>query len=341
MLLAFAGVVIGLDACQSPLEGDLHQVRFQARSGGNRTKTEYGGIETEGSDKYKVINWISGDKIRIYAPVTNPETVTSSGTSALTGYVNADYQLIDIATTGHTSTAKLSPADAHGLMWADGSGTTNFYAVYPKDYEVSTSGGAIAATVAIPAAQDGGADVSGLPLVAAASNVASGGAVELDFKPAFTTFQFTLKSSAGSGSLTLNRVTLSTAESNTIYVAGKCFCPIAGGSATYDASDKSKAVSVSFNPKPVISELDAFATTFTLFALPVNLTDMTLTVNWTKDHVTMEKSLKLNKDGSPLSFGAGHFIQITGVAVPDQGIRFFLNDVTVDPLVGESHTIVF
>ena len=333
-LIALAGIVFCMNACQAALDRDLSNVRFRARSGGDQTKTGYGDI----IGGYKVIAWETGDKIRIYSPDSAP--VTSSDTPALSDYIQSDYHLTGITAEGRYSKAGLNPVGEHGLMWEDGGGKADFYAVYPYDNAVSVPGSAIAAEVIIPALQDGGNDISGLPLVAAAKNVANGGDVNLEFIPVFTTFEFTIKSDTGSGELTLNSITLSTKDdpSNTAYVAGTGYYPIGGGAFEY-GSTKSRSATISFNPKPVITE--SSATTFTLFALPVDLTDMTLTVNWTKDHVTIEKSLKLNQNGSPLSFGAGRFIQITGVAVPDRGIRFFLSDVAVDDFDNKSHTVSF
>ena len=333
LLLAIAGIAFSLNACQSDIDYELHRVRFQARSAGGRTKTVYGDI-VEG---FKVIAWEAGDKIRIYCPDSAP--VTGSDTPALSGYIQSDYNLTGITAEGRISKAGLSPVGGQGLMWNDGSGKADFYAVYPYTNAVAVSGGKIAAKVEIPAVQDGGDDVSTLSLVAAAKNVAEGDAVSLEFNPAFTTFQFTLKSGPGSGELALNSVTLSTTSSSA-YVAGAGYYPIDGGTFEYTGTP-SKDVTINFNPAAVISEADASATTFTFFALPVDLTNMTLTVNWTKEGTIKEKSLRLNSNGSPIPFSAGDFINITGVAVPDLGIRLFVSGVEVHDLDHISHTVSF
>ena len=157
------------------------------------------------------------------------------------------------------------------------------------------------------------------------------------FYPAFTTFQFTLKSESGSGNLTLNSVKLSTTADDS-YVTGTGYYTFTGGTFVYDGTP-SKDVTVTFNPKLAITEEDA--ATFTIFALPVSLTKMTLTVNWTKDGTIVEKSLKLNENGSPIDFAACNFVQISGLAVPDHGIRLFVSGVEVDDLDNISHTISF
>lgn len=319
-----------LYSCNLKMESVSTAVRFSAHANGAITKTAYAGID----GGFKIIDWVNGNQIRIYS--YDSGAITSSNTTS--GFYYADYTLSDITTSGHLSQAgTLAPAGS-GLKWVDGGGDANFFSVYPSTLAVSASGSDLDATVTIPENQDGSNDISSLPLVAKTATVTNGEGVNLDFIPAFSAFEFTIKSGIGSGSLTLNSITLSTEDEvgNPAYVTGTGNYDIASGTFVYGGT-KERQASIVFSPKPTVTE--SSETTFTIFTLPVALSKMTITVNYTKDHTTIQKSLKLKKDGNWLDFLAGHYTRIYGLAVPDTGIRFFLNSVTVDPLDEESHTI--
>lgn len=315
-----------LSSCTQKLESFGNAVRFSAHSNGSTTKTQYAGMD----GSFEIINWVSGDQIRIYSPEGGG--ITSSDKSS--GFFYADYTLSEIKTSGHISQAgTITPTAGNGISWVDGGGNANFFSVYPSTLAVSASGSKLGATVTIPESQNGSNVISSLPLVAKTATVTNGESVNLDFSPAFSTFEFTIKSSTGSGSLTLNSITLSSEDNS---VSGTGTYDIESGTFTPGATQERKAT-VTF-PTPV-EVTESKETTFYLFTLPINLSKVTITVNYTKDYTTLEKKLKLQKDSSWLTFTAGHYTRIYGLAVPDTGIRFFLNDVIVDPLTDESHVI--
>ena len=332
-ILSIPAVVLSLAAC-SRLSPDIpgsRQVRFSANAGGIATKTAYGDIVEDGGKKYAIIKWIEGDKIRVY---TAEGADIESGSSS-SGFCYADYALSDIHQSGHASGAGKITAAGSGLNWKAESGSATFYAVYPAAQGVISSGGSgLSAQVAIPPAQSGVTDIAGLPLVAE-KTAAYGETVNLTFYAAFSTFEFTLKSDTGSGTLTLNSVTLSTKDA-AVYLAGTGEYNIGTGAFTYGASP-SRAVTVTFPEPKEISESEG--ATFTLFTFPVDMSQMTLTVNYTKDGNLVEKHLDLNKGGAPIAFHAGCYSRILGLALPDTGIRLFLGAVSVDDLIDTPHEI--
>lgn len=336
-ILSIPAVVLSLAAC-SRLSLDIpgsHQVRFSAKAGGIATKTTYGDIVEDGGKKYAIIKWNEGDKIRVY---TAEGADIESGSSS-SGFCYADYALSDIHQSGHASGAGKITAAGSGLNWKAESGSATFYAVYPATQDINTpSGGGLSAQVTIPLTQSGTADIAGLPLVAS-KTADYGETVDLTFNAAFSTFEFTIRSDTGSGTITLNSVTLSTKEEpgNTAYLAGTGDYNIGTGAFTYGASP-SRAVTVTFpTPKKVITESEG--ATFTLFTLPVTMSQLTLTVNYTKDGNLVEKHLDLNQGGTSISFKAGCYTRIYGLALPDTGIRLFLGAVSVDNLIDAPHVI--
>ena len=326
-------------------ESDLGRpVKFSARARGVLTKTAYSGFATdaETGTNYAVIAWSASDRIRIYSPSGGPV----SSANLQSGFYFYDYGLTGISTPdgGHVSEATLTQT-GNGLVWASESGSAKFYSVYPYDLSVSPSGDEnqyLSALITIPETQDGGSDISGLPLVSRAYANPDNDVV-LEFHPAFSTFEFRIKSDTGSGSITLNSFTLSTKDdpANTAYVAGKGYYNIESQNFTYD-SPLYRSATVTFSPKPVITESQE--TTFSIFTLPVKLSQMTITVNYTRNGVTAEKHLDLTKNGAWLTFheqayGPGHFVRIYGLALKDD-FRFYMDPTfLVEPLGEKSHVI--
>ena len=306
---------------------------FNAKTKEIATKTSYGTVGTD----YAIITWSAGDKIRIYSP---EEGVVSSSTSS-SGFYYADYSIEGATTEGtHSKATNLKPESEHGLMWEEGSSSAMFYGIYPNTVGISPSGGDMRAAISIPASQDG--SVSAMPMVAKTSApVSKGGNVSLEFAAAFTTFEFTIKADTGSGTLTLNSVTLSTTDED-LSLAGSGFLDIDNGNFTYGSS-LSNAVTVSFSdPKPEITEEDSSAYTFRLFTLPVNLTKLVLTVNYTKGGTPAQKKLALKySNGTELSIPAGKYTRIYGLAVKETGFRFFLSPGMVDELGEKNHIISY
>jgi hypothetical protein len=323
-LLFGAAALLLLAGCAGLPDDGSSRVRFNARSYGNATKTSYGTV----GDTYVPIVWSENDNIRIYCPKDGD--VSSSWSND--DYFYADYVLTDISTEGRNSRANLAPADDNGLVWGSGTESTTFYSVYPKTLGIQkNAAGHLAATVVIPASQSGSSDISSLPLVARATG-SRGSGVSLEFSPAFSAFEFTIKSDTGCGDLTLNSFTLSSTTDN---VAGTGYYDLDTETFTCDGTP-SKSAMVSFSSGRTITESQG--TTFTIFTLPVDMTNMSITVNITKGGTTVSRSLKLNEGSTPLTFTAGHYTRIYGLAVKD-GLRISVNSRLVDPLDNIGHTI--
>lgn len=330
-------VALLLASCTpSSLEMGHNPVRFTARSHGIATKTSYGPFVDDGGKKYAVINWTSGDKIRVYtAEGGDVESGLSEG-----GFYYCDYALSDISTSGRISSAASITPSAGNLEWVSESGSATFFAIYPNTVAVSASP-SLEAEISIPSAQGGDASTVGtMPLVATKTADYSQD-VDLSFTPAFSTFEFTIKSAENSGTMYLRSATLSTRDdpSNVAYVSGKGYYDFTGGSFTYDDAAKSRSAKVTFASPQEISPAKDF--TFYLFTLPADMGYMTLTLVYTKDGNLVEKHLELSQGGTPLTFGAGHYTRITGLALKDTGIRLFLGTGQVNPLDDKPHVIKY
>ena len=132
-LLTGALLVIGLTACsddldvkrEMPVTGE--EVAFGTSLRNFETpqsRTIYGVPEDESVNSYSelTINWVEGDKVRVYSPQATP------------GFQYADY-VIDEATEGgsaHYFLVKDSHNDT-GVRWGDVSTLHHFYAFYPTN----------------------------------------------------------------------------------------------------------------------------------------------------------------------------------------------------------------
>lgn len=321
--------MLTLAACDARFTPESHTVRFSAHSDGVATRTAYGDYD----GNYIAIEWTSGDRIRIYSPEGG--NITSAWSES--GFCYADYILDGITTTGHISEASaLQPAGEHGLLWKDdGEGETSFYSVYPASLGVASSGSGIGVTFSIPETQDGGDDISSLPLVAQSPSVSHGETVNMVFHPAFSAARFTIKSEMDDV-LTLNSVTLST-EDTEAFVTGTGTYDLTTGEFSC-AGAQHKSATVTFNPKRTITKSEE--TTFTIFTLPMDMEQMTITVNFTKDGLTGQKSLAIKySNDDPITFKAGKMTRIIGLALPG-GISFFLEgSPIVSPLDELTHEI--
>lgn len=387
-IILLAGLMSLLAGCETTFEQKGRDVKFTASSRGSvSTKTAYGAETTDG---YAIIKWKADDQIRIYSPNTtyligsagSAEVVVGAG-DGQTQYpvVYDDYTLVpgDI-TNGHIHNATLenvqssSNEDGRGLYWnvsGGSSGQANFYSAYPTNVGISWYSGGLSFDVNIPNDQDPFAETpkpqfNTLPLLAMQSGVTSGQSVNLEFYPAFTAFEFNLKSE---DLITLNSFTLET-SSDECWVTGTCFYNPAlkeQGAAFYLKNDQiyfvapipdaptywnntsyelcNKSLTINFPPGtqigPAVGDDPAKEVTFTLYALPNDLDQMSITVNLTANDgpggaaETRSRKLKLQKketsDGPYewITFPAGHKAKIIGLAV-DKGTTWKYK-IQVDP----------
>ena len=377
--------------CETTFEQKERDVKFTATSKGSVfTKTAYGNED----GGYAIIEWKANDQIRIYSPNTNYLMGSGGDAGVVVGggegqtqfeYVYDDYTLIPSTISGHIHNATLENIptsddnpDGRGLYW-NLSGTTSddkatFYSAYPTNIGVSWYSNGLSFDLKIPNRQSVTFDANGvhtpsissLPLLAMQQNVQSGDQVNLEFYPAFSAFEFNLKSE---DLITLNSFTLETA-SDTSYVTGTCiYNPalpdkksgefyimnheiyfIAGeywAQSSYELC--SKSLTVNFPTGTQIGPVDETTSkevTFTLFALPNDLDQVSITVNLTADGLTTSRKLKLQQKDSNsefqwITFPAGHKARIKGLAV-DKGSKWQLQiDDQVLPWIADVQTTSF
>ena len=350
LLLAAAMLVLaGCDPTSLNTEERGRQVKFSAAASLTPvTKTTYGSVVSG----CQMINWVSNtDVIRIYSPDALVENA-GSGTGTATPwkptdpafglkYWYADYTINTVSTVdGHKSLATLKNVGENGLTWS-GSSAAVFYGAYPNTtIATSTSGSTPKLRFApfvsggngdsTPGIQDGTtAKVAQMPLLAM-KTVPAGSDVVLDFYPAFSAFEFHLKSKTEA--LTVQSVELSIDPAYTgtdMYLTGYCYYDL--NSVTPDASDSydshylpnnklsfengGKSIKINLGDAPISSTTEA---SFTIFTLPCTLDHLCFRVNFTHDGASYTKMLRMTQNSGWVSFPAGHKAVITGLAVdPD------------------------
>lgn len=319
-LFALFMLVFCAVSCQKgPVQGTGIPFRASAKSPvGIPTKTSYGSID--GIDQnYQMLNWVEGDKIRLYSP------------QAVKIYTDsehfADYQVSTIETESTVSIARML-AVGNGLGWTEG--MHYFYGLYPSPQSnahaamAAGEGNSVSITGSIPAAQTlswaadgstmvGSPDMSYAYMYASASAQPADGGVDLSFSPMFTAFQFEV-GLGENDSVRLTRFRLSTSDatkplSGTFTVSG------VQGSETISCTG---AVS---SPTELTVNMDITLTTgktlaLTVFALPHALTQ--LTVSFTGDEIGT-RTLDLKQDSSWMSFAGCKKYRIYGLSFPKVG----------------------
>lgn len=159
-LLLLAGMALLLAGCEEPLDfkvkkGESIRVRVAARNGA-LTKTVYSGnTYKEGDKNYERIDWVSGDKIRLFS--TNTDEVATTDRKAF-----FDYTIDQVGTNDPAdrySNATLFVPESHenyGLVWVnEPSATTTVYGIYPpmdekgEEQEAVTNSGQLSGFVGL------------------------------------------------------------------------------------------------------------------------------------------------------------------------------------------------
>ena len=221
---AMVVVLILLSGCETFIHTTKsREVTFGVRTySGLATKTAYSGSTvTVGEDPDKItyerINWLDGDKIRIYSPEV-VRRFSELNNNKL--YHWADYAIVgstidNTVNNGRSSQAKLQPLNkdtdfstGNGLFWSDDmvGQTASFYAVYPAPAEDDAEGltqtsdgwtpagakGTISCSLPGPQAFSQKGNMEYAYMTACAPNVAFEDNVDLKFYPAYTAFEFHL-----------------------------------------------------------------------------------------------------------------------------------------------------
>ena len=311
------------------------KVKFTANSQASpATKTAYYGNPSGG---WQTISWKVGDAIRIYAPAGGSISGTPVNPAFHLDYVYADYTVKDFGNGGHLSKGSLDNVDENGLIWS-GSGDAVFYAAYPGDVvKIATNtANQLRFYFEIPNTQDGKPEfISKLPLLSK-QKVGNEEDVALDFYPAFSAFEFNIKSKVDD-SFKVDWVELTTDESVRQFpLTGACYydlnaLPAGATDAGYpyfvrlSSGDISNpGHSIKFNLGATIDQ--SHEASFTFFTLPIDYTGLIFRVQCSKTAngatETTTRTLRLKYDaahgGDWVKFKAGHKAVITGVAVdPD------------------------
>ena len=321
IFLLLAGVLL-LTGCQKEkLFGKGSFIQFTAVSSNVGTKTAYSGSETTASGKtYERIDWKAGDRIRIWSDVAVHSTISDQHWS--------DYRVAAEGSPDETydyySNAFLTNDANSGLVWG-AAGNYTFHAIYPAQ-AISADGTSVTTACSIPASQSltlssgvGKPDMSYAFMDATASasttNAGEGVPVTLQFYPAFTAFEITLRSKAET--LYLGSFSIQSDGGNPI--AGDFTIDYNNATDKYQPSSVSGAtqsqITISLNDTELTSTADF---KFTVLALPETLNDLSITFQ-VKDDVNAttytSRTLKLKRNNAYIPFPACAKHRIYGLAL--------------------------
>lgn len=319
-------------------------IRFGAATGWNNdggTRTQYSGIDNENGDvspgsTHERIDWVEGkDRIRILCE------------AALAGPF-ADYMLQGVSSDKEKSSAGIVPASGNGLQW--GTGDHYFYAMYPapgseSEYAFtdnpvteamavieSVSGNKAKVSGTIPASQEAVKDGRvyrpnmNYAYMYAATKVEEDatGPVTLSFEPLVTTLEFTLVRLASDDiDKNLTKVELSSAStpltgdfSATLTETGVEDDGIVAPE--YAAADNGKITitlpTESGESVPGVKLTDD-PLTITFLTLPVDQTDLTLTLYFGADYAT-RRTLELKDRDAFITVSACKKAYFRNLTVP-------------------------
>ena len=321
MILAFAA---GTSSCEK--FGRSREIRFRAATvipGGQAgTKTVYSGDVANGRER---IDWLPSDVIRVASDVARTEGDLYYAEYTISGTPSDE---------GEVSKADLD-VSGEGLLWGDG--THHFWGIYPSRAIAVSGSTASVSGLSISDTQDVIDDAdhkttsstltafapdmgSAWMLADKAGVTESTSAFELGFYPAFTAFEFTLKNQLAAP-LTVKSFTLSSSSTD---IAGTfdvtAFAD--GGLSTFDNfSSGSKSIAVGFGSTGVEITDEKFLT-FTVLALPRDLSNLSVTINIDKGGQTLSRTLALKYSSShathpneSITFDACKKHRITALAV--------------------------
>ena len=340
-LILLSVMVLSATACDHSGLDDSSCVKFTAAMpsypDAYETRVSYSGVLENGKER---LDWNLGDRITIVG--------TRSDGSSTADYVVSDRPV----PYGDRSIASISEAGGATLSW--GNGTNDFTAICPSPNTRIPGGSGTMSTLGfyvsqneagayIPATQNpvwtgksGAPRMEYAPVMAEAKGLYFTGAVELLFQPAYNAFEFSFLYDKETP-IELNSFSLSSpteALSGTYSIA---FSSSTGGSSATSAG----VLSV---PTPVLSGTGANNVvtvplgmtlgqgeelSFTVFTLPGDHADLTLSLNTNKG--TKSLLLKL-KTGDPLVFPSCSKAVIRGLVIPNSPSVSF---VTVRIIDGE------
>ena len=294
---------------------------FSAATGYNNgldTRTEYSGYINSSND-YERIDWVDQDPMTI--------NYVHGEASA-----SAKYQVSGTITANQEKSQVDIEAASDKLTWTAGSGDHYFYAMYPSNgfknnNTASLTGKSVQGT--IPATQtvtlksgsiyQPAMEYGYMVAYQKVAATSSSGVVTLPFRPAMTAFQFRFALNPGDSPQTLSSFEMSSEAA----IAGTFKFDITGGDergATWNSvntSSTSNKITVNFSgTAPTIEENKVLD--FTVFALPVNISKVTIKLNFANG---TSKRLELKKNATTwFDFSATKKYLITNTKVPGEEI---------------------
>lgn len=314
LLIAAAALFI---SCQQDNEFSYEgkPVRFSATSSSINTKTAYQGTVSNGKE---AILWEDGDVFRVQS---------KEASVAESSQIWADYA---VKASEQGQAIAVSPVSSE-LLW--GSGAHHFYAVYPagviNDNVVKAS---------IPKTQkaiqkDANTFVPDLSkygyMVAATDASPSDDAVTLNFKPVFTTLEFTV-SPGNDADVVVSGFCLKVKDGSKQVISGGFNATLSAQEdpkISIDYTDAKGEVEVVFGQTGEVKVNKGETLTFSVLALPVQMSNLTavFTVNG------KEISLPLvNEDGSPITFEAGQKARVRAIGALNPKAKLIAFSVLIE-----------
>ena len=298
---------------------------FGAEDSDVQTKTDYSGHkENVGGKTYERIDWVAGDKVRIFGD----NVLTSGGAPSEMVYKVTSPSIKTGDARRSSASLEKESAGTMGLRWD--SGNADFYAVYPgnspsKVFASNNTPSNFDVTVKLPKEQniptintsvnhiEVRPDMELAAMLAVSRNVPPASSVQLDFLPLVTTFRITIGNPYTTDDIRLNKVSV-------------CYTPLAstpnpmsgdyavkydkasggtlsshssGGLQPVNASSitsPEQEISVNLAPHNLsLKKNNGNTLSVTLFAVPVSHKGLQLKVNLTKGGVPEERILYLEK----------------------------------------------
>lgn len=333
-IVSVVGVMALLVGCQKEnwvKKGSAKEVKFGATAHSSvDTRTEY--MDYNGTAENQKIKWLGTDRIRIYSPDAARRVAVEAGENPSNYYYWADYQVVPTSDPTKGTLTNLSndiPSvsdGGNGLVWL--SETATFYGVYPIPSGKNGTGSSVADgkfDFHIPNSQSFSVkgDMSYAFMTAKTSSVKEGESVTLNFYPDFTAFEISLKCGESESEVKLKSFEIgTTAKDHTGNLAGSYTVDLSGAKSYTlpdDGSSYGKTITVNMSSSPkAIPSGDADPLVFTVFAVPDNLSNLYVKFTTTTDGSERTWRLALNKNGSPITFGACKKHRIYGLQLPTE-----------------------
>ena len=383
LLLAAAGTLF-LAGCQKTGvlgtgTGD-GTIRFSA-SAAPGTKTVYGAYNNENASAatWQSLDWVNDDQVRIYSDAAVRRVGYEQGKTGQDLYYWADYKVTGAQAGSANTEAGWSSATlenlnndgnglGNGLMWPAGTTSAKFYAIYPAPVvaegqteegtgtTLAGTKGTLAGT--IPAEQapkdDGTTDMSYayMTAVGASAQPASDDKtnIKLNFYPAFTAFEFSLKSDVADPVTVTKFELLAAADAPALTGA---FTVTYSGTTetakTIACTGTGKTVTFTFPANTTVSSTKDL--NFTLFALPQDLTGLTLRFTILEGTEEVTRSLKLTyakemtvdgktyAKGEYVTFAGCNKHRINGLVMPKNIFNFKYINLTGTPMEWTAVTV--